>query len=452
MTFTRLISRALQFLAVIPLLLSHSATGATWGNHHHQYRPSDVVAFVGPAGGGAHSSRRNARNEAFASRVSDSAAKEESSVDEAEAEAETTPAQDLVRGPVLHPSSSDTAFDSACVANPVVLPPSATRSGKWQMYYYGNPGSWANDTKGFLPTGYVGLAESTDGIHWEKIPGTEAYGSVLAPTGRDEDFDGLHLGVGDVVRISDDELHMYYFGGSFEGTPKGMRMRIGKARSTDGGRSWERLGQVLDYDPREGLFASWPRIVLPEDDNNDNDGQQPWRMLYHAFNGTTWTAYEATSSDKGETWTRGDGNKAIGPGDPEGWDGCGVGTRALVRTCDGQLVMVYEAVAGEGGAYLGKHRLGLARWEEEENGGGGVWVKDTAITGIPGGPILDGGVAPMEPWTSRVIGTPYLVAGEDGSMRLYYCSTKDNDMPLSIGLLESASGEFDPSSWKSISP
>jgi len=357
-----------------------------------------------------------------------------------------------VGGPVLRPPSSAecTSFDTACVANPVVLPPAVGSTDLWQMYYYGNPGCWANGTKGFLPTGYVGLAESTDGVNWERVAGSEEGGSVLAPTGQEDDWDGLQLGVGDVVHVGENELHMYYFGGSFEslsfGGPmppaQGLRMRIGKARSTNKGRSWERMGQVLDYDPDEGVFASWPRIVLPQKGTS-----KPWRMSYHAFNGTRWAAFGAVSTDKGKTWSR-EGGIALGPGGPDSWDGSGVGTRAIARAADGALVMVYEAVEGGGGPFAGRHRFGLARWDETEE----AWKKDTTISGVPGGPILDGGVKPMNPWTSHVIGTPFLVPMENGSMRLYFCSKKDNDMSMSIGLVESASGDFGPSSWRSISP
>jgi hypothetical protein len=328
------------------------------------------------------------------------------------------------------------------------------------MYYYGNPGTWANETRGFLPTGYVGLAESDDGICWDKIPGNDLYGSVLAPTGLEDDFDGLHLGVGDVIRSGngDNELHMYYFGGSFEEVAfgpnmppsRGLKMRIGKARSIDGGRSWERLGMVLDLDPEEGFFASWPRIIVPDQNENENKSnpKEPWRMLYHAFNGTRWAVFGATSHDGGETWKRDNNKMVIGPGESDGWDGSGVGTRAVARTRDGELVMVYEAVGGQGGPFAGKHRLGLALWDKA----GGVWVKDASITGIPGGPILDPGVEPLEPWTSQVIGTPYLVTDDgNGSLKLYYCAKKDSDASMSIGLVESERGSFDPSSWKSVS-
>merc|ERR1712183_1121101 len=115
-----------------------------------------------------------------------------------------------------------------------------------------------------------------------------------------------------------------------------MRMTIERARSTDGGRSWERMGQVLEHDSAEGLFASWPKILLPPPGSRDL-----WKMSYHAFNGTHWSAYEAHSTDEGETWTR-TGRVALGPGETDAWDGSGVGTRATARTADGEEIMVYE--------------------------------------------------------------------------------------------------------------
>jgi len=462
-----MITRAMTTIVLLLVLVSTTVSArGSWLNSHSALN----IAFMGGSG---NINSNAPRGDKYVS--SDSALK-------ATAVTATT-------GPVLGPSAcdadddadtdADTIFDSGCVACPVVLPPSKNKmkdgNGKWQMYYYGNPGTWANGTRCFLPTGYVGLAESDDGIHWEKIPGKEEYGSILAPTGIEDDFDGLHLGVSDVIRVNIDvdnsdndndndeseELHMYYFGASFEAVSfgedspmpptQGLRMRIGKAVSTDNGRSWERRGQVLDYDPEEGLFASWPRLIVPEEGDDD----KPWRMLYHAFNGTRWAVFEATSTDRGKTWARAENAKMVlGPGDSDGWDGSGVGTRAVARTSDGELVMVYEAVGG-GGAFSGTHRLGLARWNDnDDDGGDGAWIKDTAITGVPGGPVLEPGVEPLQPWTAQVIGTPYLVANpeNDGSMRMYFCSKKDSDMNMSIGLVESKSGNFDPSSWKAISP
>ena len=64
--------------------------------------------------------------------------------------------------PVLFPSEAGDSvhlqFDVGCVANPVVLLPSSLdQDSKWQMYYYGNAGSWNHEIKCFLPTGWSGL-------------------------------------------------------------------------------------------------------------------------------------------------------------------------------------------------------------------------------------------------------------------------------------------------------
>merc|ERR1719271_399639 len=62
--------------------------------------------------------------------------------------------------PVLSPSADEPArWDSACVANPVVLAPGPGED-RWKLFYYGNNGTWSDGTVGFLPTGTSGLAES----------------------------------------------------------------------------------------------------------------------------------------------------------------------------------------------------------------------------------------------------------------------------------------------------
>lgn len=187
-----------------------------------------------------------------------------------------------VDGPILEPSYNDpTRFDAACVANPVVLPPS-NDGEKWQMYYYGNAGSWNRDITSFLPTGWCGLAESDDGICWTKIDGSDnANGAILGPSDDPNEWDAVQIGVGDVIRVPSDDnknggeelLHMYYFGGSSEpvglGTMAGMelvgfRMRIGRAKSSDNGRTWTKMGVCLDFDESEG-------ICIMAEDNTSNE-------------------------------------------------------------------------------------------------------------------------------------------------------------------------------------
>ena len=172
--------------------------------------------------------------------------------------------------PILKPSvgenGNDVPFDLGCVANPVVLPPvDSQNGGEWQCYYYGNAGSWNHGHPCFLPTGSSGLAVSDDGISWTKVPGEENGGAILIPSDKKSDWDSVQTGVGDVVRLSDNLLHMYYFGGSDEalamgpGSIVGFRMRIGRAKSTDNGRTWVKDDTyLLNYDEvEEGFFASY---------------------------------------------------------------------------------------------------------------------------------------------------------------------------------------------------
>ena len=350
-----------------------------------------------------------------------------------------TTARKLHKGQILVPSSTndETQFDTACVACPVVVPPS-NDGEKWQLYYYGNAGQWNDGSKGFLPTGWVGLAESEDGIHWEKVVGPLENGAIFAPSDNADDWDSVHIGVGDVVRVSRNELHMYYFGGSSEetqlgpaGVVTGLRMRIGRAKSVDGGRTWERMGTVLNYDPSEGLFASWPRIIPGK------NRFQKWRMIYHSFDGRQWKIYGAKSSDKGKTWKR---TGLILEGSEDGFDAMGTGTRGVTAWRGGHL-MIYEGVNSEGSFSLGAafDRNGRGKFEK---------IQDIAGCQEPGGPILKPGAGAMGPWTSLVVGTPYPVSMPDGSLRLYHVAKASQEEGHSIGLVVSDSGDISPGSWR----
>jgi len=345
-------------------------------------------------------------------------------------------------GQILLPSTEEdpTQFDTACVVNPVVVPPSNSYE-RWQLYYYGNFGHWKDGTKGFLPTGWCGLAESDDGIHWTKVVGQRERGAIFAPSDDPAAWDSVHVGVNDVLRIGDKELHMYYFGGSSEqvaelGGFTGVRMRIGRAKSSDNGRTWTRLGMVLDYDESEGLFASWPRIIL----ESTKATSDKWQMVYHAYDGSKWRVFGATSTDQGESWTR-KGLLLEGEADEESFDFNGIGTRAVAAPWKGGALMIYEGVNKKGG-----HSLGAAFCSDAT--GDGTWEKVGDLDGCSqlGGPIASPGEGCMKSWTSTVVGTPYLVPMPDGTLRLYHCG-RAGDEGHSIGLQISESGGVSPDCW-----
>ena len=342
--------------------------------------------------------------------------------------------------PVLSPSADHPErWDSACVANPVVLKPGPGED-RWKMWYYGNNGNWSDGTVGFLPTGTSGLAESVDGVRWTKVDGPRADGSVFGPADDVDAWDGLHTGVGDVIREDDGSLLMFYFGGGGAETSaggrtvRGLGMQIGRARSVDGGRSWTRCGSgadgagpVLEARAEEGLFASWPRILRYDDE---------WVMLYHAFNGTHWRAFSATSTDEGLSWA--DRRLALDAGPAGAFDETGVGTRSVIKRGDHAL-MVYEGVDG-GGTFSGTHRLGAATSSD----GGRTWARVG-----DGRAIVAPGIVPLGEWTSQVVGTPYLVADGD-ALRLYHCAKQNSETNMSIGLLVSESGDVSAGAWRGV--
>ena len=356
--------------------------------------------------------------------------------------------------PVITPSGNPTRWDAACVANPVVLPPTAADED-WRCFYYGNrggynddDGGWAGGVKCFLPTGYCGLATSSDGVEWTPVDGKNADKSIFGP-GEPDAWDGLHVGVGDVVRLSNGTLIMFYLGGSNEAVPMGpaklagVRMQIGRAMSDDGGLSWQRCSSkpLIEAEPTEGLFASWPRVLTPAGEGGE------WLMTYHAFNGSHWNVFRATSSDMGLSWVR--QGRVLAPGDADAFDSSGIGTRAMCEWRD-QLLMIFEGVGGDG-----KHRLGAAVSAD----GGVSWDKmqfDTQQLSAgaakeasdPGGPILSPGGA-AGAWTAQVVGTPYLVPMADGSLRLFHCA-KTTETNMSIGLLESPSGDVSVDAWRPL--
>merc|ERR1712185_716860 len=89
------------------------------------------------------------------------------------------------------------------------------------MLYYGTTGTWADPAaKPFLPTGACGLATSPDGISWTRVDGDRPDAAVFGPADDLDAWDGLHVGVGDVVRAAAGggggggaRLVMFYLGG-----------------------------------------------------------------------------------------------------------------------------------------------------------------------------------------------------------------------------------------------
>eukprot|EP00931_Biecheleriopsis_adriatica_P117329 TRINITY_DN92858_c0_g1_i1.p1 TRINITY_DN92858_c0_g1~~TRINITY_DN92858_c0_g1_i1.p1 ORF type:complete len:425 (-),score=49.30 TRINITY_DN92858_c0_g1_i1:137-1411(-) len=345
----------------------------------------------------------------------------------------------LRQGLIFAPGDEGTAWwDARNSASPVVLPPDDDQQ-HWQMWYYGRAATkWAKGVDAFLPTGRIGTAISSDGVSWKRQRGPLPQGACLDPSSDDDSFDCVHVGVGDVVRLPNGTLWMYYFGGGLDeampGRP-GLRMQIGLAESLDGGKTWVRLNNGEPVLPNgasgsfDALFVAWPRVLPPWITAKvPGISSGKWYMSYHTAEfgegGITWSAGAAFSND-GIIW-----DKAAGPvltGGPDGaWDCKGIGVRSVAVKEDGRLAMLYEAVDASG-----DHAIGLAESED-----GIQWAKkDVSGAESPGGPLLAKSSL-QGAWDERVVGTPYVVAPLEGEQRwrLYYVGEAKEKPGLSIGL------------------
>lgn len=118
------------------------------------------------------------------------------------------------------------SFDGYNVFAPDVL----KLNGVYHMWYTGNGGT--------IPQNQIGYATSPDGIHWERYiaPGQSEAQPVL-PVGGPGAWDEGEVASPSVLQIGS-ELHMYYQGSNRDLTRSG----IGRAVSTDGGKTWVKDG------------------------------------------------------------------------------------------------------------------------------------------------------------------------------------------------------------------
>lgn len=328
-------------------------------------------------------------------------------------------------------------WDDERVSGPCVL---REPDGRWRMWYYGRDQGF--DPEINLPTGRVGLAESEDGLHWERVSGSLTQGAVLEAHPYPDRFDSTHLGCSQVVR-RDGLYWMWYFGGDHSRfrigrfDVKGLKLRPGCAISRDGVH-WQRLdgpyqGALLDFGGHSEFDAAtcgWPQVVQVRTDL--------WRLYYHSLDPArmVFGVGLAESSDGLHWHKRG---QVLGPGEPDAFDALGIGTRCVLWHQD-RWLMFYEGVAGDG------HSIGLAESED-----GVHWTRRP-------GPEPDGSVFAHAPsgsgaWDAFAVGAPCVVAMDDGSWRLYYVGSNETGLGHSdelkarqqIGLALSQGA--DPTRW-----
>jgi predicted GH43/DUF377 family glycosyl hydrolase len=297
-------------------------------------------------------------------------------------------------------------WDDAKVSCPVIL----VENGRYRMWYYGRDRDFPGNPGPGAPFGRTGLAESLDGIHWERVAGPGYRGAVLDPSDDPDRFDSAFLGGSSVVR-HEGQYRLYYLGArrltaEERSDDLEVTIAVGLAESPDGlhftkvdgtaGR-----GAVLSPAMPGGWgerYTNLPRVLrLP-------DGT--WRMYYHGADASGRAAIGVAESPDGVVWEK--RGKVFGPSDdPRRFDARSVSTRHVIPWQGGWL-MAYEALPAEPGVAFS---IGLAtspdglRWERLPAGG----ERGAAVS--RGGPGA---------WDEMAIGTPYLLPMPDGALRLYY--------------------------------
>ncbi|KAK7309814.1 hypothetical protein RJT34_06855 [Clitoria ternatea] len=334
----------------------------------------------------------------------------------------------------LGPSNS---WDSAEVGSPVVKRFLSDEEERWYMWYHGKP-------KGQPSSDLIGLAISSNGVHWERGGGPARSSSdvgFVMNCGKDWwafDTNGIRpsemvIMSSSRVRASSAVYWLYYTGYSSErvefsdqslefnlenpdrcsinddglncGNGKVFKSLPGLAISQDG-RHWARIegehhtGALIDIGSEkewDSLFISSPQVVF--------HGNGDLRMYYHSFDVEKGHfAIGIARSRDGIRWVK--LGKIMGAGKGGSFDEFGAMNACVTRNrSDGNYVMVYEGVAGDGKRSIGiaVSPDGLKEW---------VRLQDEAI---------------LEPsdkgcWDDKDVGSPCLVHmdSEANEWRLYY--------------------------------
>ncbi|KAI6686408.1 hypothetical protein NL676_032321 [Syzygium grande] len=321
------------------------------------------------------------------------------------------------------------SWDSAEVGSPVVKRFLSDEEERWYMWYHGSSDQDPSSDA-------IGLAVSSNGIHWERGGGAAARSTDVAGLvlncGKDWwAFDTMSIRPSEVVimssylvRASSAVYWLYYTGYSSENVeffddsleldvknPERSCSRKGEifkslpglAMSQDG-RHWARIegehhsGALFDVGSEnewDSLFISSPQVVF--------HGSGDLRMYYHSFDAEKGEYCIGLARSRGGIkWLK--LGKILG-----GRKGCfdehgAVNARVVKHKKDGRYLMVYEGVGRNGERSIGAavSSDGLKDWRR---------LGEEAILGRS-----DGG------WDGEGVGSPCLVRldGEANEWRLYY--------------------------------
>ncbi|XP_028803648.1 uncharacterized protein LOC114758723 [Neltuma alba] len=356
----------------------------------------------------------------------------------------SSPLPSSSRGLVFDLGSSN-SWDSADIGWPVVKRFLSDDEERWYMWYYGK----SNENP---PSDSIGLAISSNGVHWERGGGiaeaSSEVGSVMN-CGKDWwSFDTEGIRPSEVLVMSSSRFRssnpvywLYYTGYSSEKieffdnslkfilenpdgyctsnvesqenrTSRGMLKSLPGLCISQDGRHWARIegahhsGALFDVGSEgewDSLFISSPQVVV----HSSSD----LRMYYHSFDvDKGHYAIGIARSRDGIRWLK--LGKIMGGGKAGSFDELGVMNPCVARNRkDGDYVMAYEGIAADGRRSIGVAVSpdGLKQW---------VRLQDKAL------------LQPAEKgcWDDKGVGSPYLVSVDSNAgdcWRLYYGGVGD---------------------------
>jgi predicted GH43/DUF377 family glycosyl hydrolase len=212
---------------------------------------------------------------------------------------------EMLPEPVLSRGPAGT-WDAVDALNPSVV----RRDGRFYNFYSGYDGA----------TWHTGLAESTDGLQWEKL------GPVLSPSAGS--WEGDYIAANGAALDVDGEFLYWYQAGR---TP-----RIGLARSRYG-RTWSKCPEpVLDLGPR----GSWDERGVADPYVIRVEGR--FYMYYLGQDRARRQRLGVAVSDDGVEWSKLRGNPILELGAPRAFDEIGLGEPAVWIAHD-RYWMLYTA-------------------------------------------------------------------------------------------------------------
>ncbi|KAG1342545.1 hypothetical protein COCNU_05G007740 [Cocos nucifera] len=307
------------------------------------------------------------------------------------------------------------SWDSNDVGSQVVKRFVGDDEERWLMWYHGGAAT-ANGNS-------IGLAVSSNGIHWERGPGRadtgDGVGQVMRRSADWWAFDTESVRPSDVLIMSSAKLQapgavywLYYTGFSQEKVQNSsmacgevFKSLPGLAISQDG-RHWARIegehhsGALFDTGVAgewDALFVAAPKVVF--------HGRRDLRMYYHSFDPECGQfAIGIARSRDGIRWVK--LGKVLGGGADGDFDEAGARNGHVVRDGrHGRYLMAYEGVCKNGRTSIGLavSADGLKEWRR---------CGDRAV--------LEPSVE-EDPWDGRGVGDPCLVRMDrEGEWRLYY--------------------------------